>query len=184
MRLTLASSWINKLQLKPPPVLDQVCLCAEGPKIKEEPGLTTQIKAKKASPTLEESAHGEQHLPGGPLTQGRCRGCRRALASQHETVSLPCVGNAGSSCARSNSSAAGNDEFYIPAAGAEGARAPLLRGRAAPAARFLPSRGTHGALRLRPALPTSTHTAPRAALPLRTLVCLSPSVTPLQGSHI
>lgn len=105
---------------------------------------------------------------------------------QHEPVLLPYVGNAVSSCARFNSSAAGNDEFYIPAAGADSARGPLLRGQAAPAARFLPWRGTHGthtALGLQPASPHIHAHHTRAVLPLHTLACLSPSVTPLQGSH-
>lgn len=145
-----------------------------------------QTKAKKASLMPEESTHREQHQHGGSLVRGGCCGCSCALTHQHEPVLLPYVGNTVSSCARFNSSAAGNDEFYIPAAGADSARGPLLRGQAAPAARFLPWRGTHSthtALGLRTASPHIHAHHTRAVLPLHTLACLSPSVTPLQGSH-
>lgn len=58
--LTLASSWINRFQHKPPPVLHQDALSKDGLKFQQLPRLPVQVRAGKAPPP-----HGKgPYLPG------------------------------------------------------------------------------------------------------------------------
>lgn len=60
----MASSWINKFQHKPPPVLHQDALSTDGLKFQQVPRLAVQVRARKAFPnTWERPLPARDHLP-------------------------------------------------------------------------------------------------------------------------